>query len=629
MATGEIRFRLLVETMAEGLLIDDLDRHIGYVNSRLCEMLGYSREELIGHRFAEFLSPCQQQILEEQWKRRTHGENPQYELAVNRRDGTPCEVLVSPQRILDVEGKLTGTFAVITDLSDLKRAEKERMLLAIAIEQAAETVVITDAQGTIQYVNPIFEETTGYSREEAIGANPRILKSGQHSEQYYRDLWSTLGAGEVWMGHFVNRHKDGSLFEEEATISPVHDGEGTTIAYVAVKRDISEERRLAKRLERAQKLEALGHLAGGLAHNFNNILMAISGTAEVLRLRMQGDDRFAGELAAIESNVARAAELTRRLLSVARQQVLEMHVLDPGELVHREVEILAKLLPESIVIDVQLADDLPAISADRDELAQILVNLVVRARDTMPDGGRITISAAAVTADAILLAAFPEARDGEYVRISVADSSAGMELEARENVFDPFFSAAASGENSGLDLASVYGMVVQHGGMIEVESRPGGGSRFDIYLPTTSERPATAAVSVEPGTAAGGETILVVEDEDAVRHALVEMVSALGYAVIEASDGRAALKEFVERSREINLVLSDVAMPEMGGRELLARVREIEPATPFVFSSGYAGAEVMDEPGSDVNAFFISKPYSTARLAAVLRKALADSTGSA
>jgi PAS domain S-box-containing protein len=624
LAENETLHQVLVESMTDGLVVDDREGRLIYVNDQFCRMVAYSRKELLGHHLSEFLNPANRSILEEQNRKRAAGAIEPYELSMIRRDGTVIDVLISPQRYEDAAGRMTGSFGVITDLTVFKRVEKERSLLATAIEQSAEAVVITDTDGTIQYVNPAFEDITGYTRSEAVGANPRILKSGEHDHAFYRDLWESISSGQVWSGLFTNRAKDGSLYEEEASISPVRGGDGQIIAYVGVKRDVSEERRLTKKLAHSQKLEALSHLAGGIAHNFNNLLMTISGSTELLRLRLPEETRDCEEFMTIEKTVARAAEVARRLLSVTHQQELEKEVLDLHDVLSAEIEMLRRVLPESISIEYNLSSDLPAVRGDRGQVAQILVNLVVHAGASMPDGGVITITASGVTPDAFLLAAHPDAAEGSYVRLSIADTGAGMDAETRDHVFEPFSTASLDIEDSGLDLAAVYGIVKQHEGMIEVDSCPGAGSRFDIYLPATTEKPRKVESQPEGAAIGGGETILVVEDEEGVRNTQVEMLGALGYNVLAAENGRVALEVIQREGDAIDLVLSDVAMPEMGGRELLDRVREFRPEMPFVFSSGFSGGDLIERMSDKKDMYFISKPYSTARLAAIIRKALVE-----
>jgi two-component system cell cycle sensor histidine kinase/response regulator CckA len=617
-------FEALVETMTDGLVVDDFESGLSYVNRRFCDLIGYPREELIGRPVADFVDPANISILEAQNERRKRGQTVPYELTFRHRDGGTVDLLVSPQLLQDDNGKMTASFAVLTDLTPIRRVEEQRALLATAIEQSGESVIITGVDGEIRYVNPAFEEVTGYTRDEVIGRNPSILKSGEHGDEFYRELWETISSGEVWTGTFVNRAKDGSRIEEDGTISPVRSENGEIVAYVAVKREVSEERVLADQLERAQKLEAVGLLAGGIAHDFNNILMAIAGSVDVIGLRSPKELANSDEILTIRKTVERGAELTRRLLSVARQQTLELKSFDINDTVEREVDILRRVLPESIEILFLAGEGPLMVRGDRGQLAQTVMNLVVNSQDALPDGGRIKISTAAMVADALLLAAHPSAEEGRYVRLTVEDDGIGMDTDIRDRVFEPFFSTKNDPEKSGLGLATIYGVVQQHGGMIDLDSSPGAGTRFDIYFPAAEAPPNEKQVASDTATVGGQETILVVEDEAAVRHAQVEMLSALGYTVREAENGRLALELLRREHEAIDLVLSDVTMPEMGGRELFDRARVMRPDIPFVFSSGFTRDDLMDRLRDEERIFFIAKPYSLSQLTGIIRRALSD-----
>jgi PAS domain S-box-containing protein len=268
---SELKYRTLVETMPDGLDVFDEKGCFTYVNSRFCNILGYESRELLGHHYSEFLDEHNQKKMEIQLSKRRDGIEEPYEIDWTKKDGSNIVALMSPKRITDKEGNFKGSFAVITDITDRKRIEEEQIRLSTAIDQAAESIIITDTDGNIQYVNPAFERISGYLRDEAIGQNPRILQSGKHDLEFYTKLWDTIKAGNVWEGHFINKRKDGKFYEEEATISPVRDKTGRVINYVAVKRDVTEHVRLEEQLRQAQKMESIGTLAGGIAHDFNNI----------------------------------------------------------------------------------------------------------------------------------------------------------------------------------------------------------------------------------------------------------------------------------------------------------------------------------------------------------------------
>jgi PAS domain S-box-containing protein len=323
----------------------------------------------------------------------------------------------------------------VHDITERKRAEETQRRLVTAVEQAVETIVITDLAGAILYANPAFEKTTGYTCAEALGRNPRILKSDRHDAGFYRDMWTMLAAGQVWSGRFVNRRKDGTLYEEEATISPVRNTTGKIVNYVAVKRDITREVALEEQFRQAQKMESIGRLAGGVAHDFNNLLTVINGYCQMLLDRQDADDPDRDSLGEILKAGERAAGLTRQLLAFSRKQVLQPRVLDLNRLVEEMRPMLARLLAESVEVLVALRAESGTVHADPHQLEQVVMNLVVNARDAMPQGGKLLIETASVERDASYARSHPEARAGRYVKLAVIDNGVGMDEETRRHIF--------------------------------------------------------------------------------------------------------------------------------------------------------------------------------------------------
>jgi len=306
-------------------------------------------------------------------------------------DGTLRITLTTKLPLKDARGDVTALIGIGRDISERKRAEVERARLVAAIEQAAETIVITDAAGVILYVNPAFEKVTGYTRQEAVGRNPRILKSGKHDAEFYRRMWAVLAHGEVWRGRLTNKRKDGSLYEEEATVSPVHDAAQKIVNYVAVKRDITREVQLESQLRHAQKMEAVGRLAGGVAHDFNNLLMAIMGYSELALMHLEEGSPLRKQIEEVKAAGDRAASLTRQLLAFSRKQALLPQVLSLNTIVANMQKMLRRLIGEDIALTVHLAQPLDNVLADPGQIEQVIMNLVVNARDAMPHGGQLVI----------------------------------------------------------------------------------------------------------------------------------------------------------------------------------------------------------------------------------------------
>lgn len=368
-----------------------------------------------------------------------------------------------------------------------RRIEAERRRLSTAIEQTVECVIITDTEGTILYVNPAFEHVTGYTYAEVIGQNPRILKSGQHDAAFYKELWSTLRAGENWHGRFVNKKKDGTLFTVNASISPVRDDTGNIVNYVDVQRDITHELELEQQYFQGQKMEAVGRLASGVAHDFNNVLTAITGYTELMLDALDENEPSYQYLVEIQKAIDRASSLTRQLLIFSRKQAIQPQTLDLNELLRNVEKMLRRLIGEDIELRAIFDPEIGCIWADAGQLEQVIINLAVNARDAMPMGGQLTIKTADVVLDDASIREYTSLRPGSYVCLSVQDTGVGMDEDVRLHAFEPFFTTKEAGKGTGLGLATVHGIVQQCGGEIILHSQPGQGTMFEIYLPQVDD----------------------------------------------------------------------------------------------------------------------------------------------
>ena len=515
-------------------------------------------------------------------------------------------------------------FLIMTDITERKLADQFQARLATAVEQAAETIVITDTSGTILYANPAFEKTSGYPREEVLGQNPRLLKSGKQDNDFYRQMWETIGRGEIWSGHIINRRKDGRLYEEEATISPVRDSAGAIVNYVAVKRDVTRERQLETQMHQAQKMEAIGQLAGGVAHDFNNILGVIIGYSDLLALDLATDSPMRNHVEEIQAAAARASGLTRQLLLFSRKQTVEPVVLDLNEAVKDLDKMLRRLIGENIEMTVTPGKDIGHIRADPGHIGQVLMNLAVNARDAMPDGGKLTIATRNVTLDETRARAGDRLTPGNYVMLSVSDSGIGMTPEVQARLFEPLFTTKPAGKGTGLGLATCQTIVQQSGGCIDVESEPGQGATFKIYFPQ-NEKPLETAVqpAQKRPLPRGKETLLLVEDEPFVRHLAAGVLEAQGYTVLRANNGQEALN-LVQSHKDlpIHLVVTDVVMPRMGGKIMVEWLKATNPGLKVLFTSGYTDETIADEGVLGPGVAFLAKPYSPETLARKVRAIL-------
>ncbi len=526
------------------------------------------------------------------------------------------------KRDREEEEFLTAVANALAGLIKRKQAEENLLHLATAVEQAGEIILLTDAEGTIQYVNPAFEAVTGYRREEVVGKNPRILKSGRHDADFYARMWETITRGDVWSGRFTNRKKDGTIYHEETTISPIKDESGKIVKFVAVKHDVTHEVALENQLRHAQKMEAIGQLAGGVAHDFNNILTAIIGYASFLQMKMKKDDPLEGYVTNILASSERAADLTQGLLAFSRKQIINPKPVDVNSIVRRIGNLLVRLIGEDVELRTEFSEEDLVVMADSGQVEQVLVNLATNARDAMPGGGVLEIKTEQVALDNEFIKVHGYGTAGRYACITATDTGVGMDRETMEKVFEPFFTRKEVGGGTGLGMAIVYGIIKQHGGYINVESEPGMGSAFKVYLPLTEMGVTVSEKQVNSMPLVGRETILVAEDDGEVRKLIKGVLEKFGYRVVEAVDGADAVRKFNENSGNIDLLVLDVVMPKKNGKEALAELRAARPKVKALFMSGYA-ADIIYKKGLVDDGFrLLTKPVSPSELLKNVREAL-------
>ncbi len=526
--------------------------------------------------------------------------------------------------------------AVVSFLADVayeiivrKRAESEREQLAAAIEQSGDTVVITDPQGSIQYVNPAFSRISGYSQQEVLGQTPRLLKSGEQGEAFYQELWKAISSGRSWEGRIVNKRKDGSLYTEESRISPVFDQSGAICNYVAIKTDITERLRLneershmEEQMRQAQKMESIGRLAGGVAHDFNNMLSIITGYAEIASDEVDEHDPLHGYLEQILDAGKRSRDLTRQLLAFARRQTVNPRVVDLNEVLSRGQKMLARLIGEDIDLRLMSCDSIWPIRLDPSQVDQIIANLAVNARDAISGVGGVIIETANVCLDEDFCANHVVLEPGDYVRLNFSDTGVGMDRDTLEKVFEPFFTTKQAGAGTGLGLSTVYGIVRQAGGLVEVYSEPGQGTTFKIYLPRCDRAPDAEVADQDVVRLTGTETVMVVEDEVQILELCQQVLRRAGYQVIIASQPGEALILAEKHPGDIHLLVTDVVMPSMNGKELKERLEQVKPGIRVLYMSGYTANIIAHRGVLAEGVEFLQKPFATRDLAKKVRQSL-------
>ncbi|MGA3285049.1 MAG: PAS domain S-box protein [Verrucomicrobiota bacterium] len=477
--------RTLIDLLPETFYIKDLDSHFLVANKALAKHFGKETpSQILGLTDADFF-PAEAAAEFRAEELKVFDDEPiiDQECKGTSPTGRVCTHLTSKVPFRDSQGRICGLVGIGRDITERKQTEEANARLATAVEQAAEVIVITDPKGVILYVNPAFERITGYTSSEVIGRNPRILKSGKHDAAFYQQMWDTLSHGKVWTGRVINKKKNGAFYEEEMSISPVFDSNGKIANYVAVKRDVTQEMALETQLRQAQKMEIIGQLAGGVAHDFNNILTVIQGNASLLQNAELKPIEKTECTQQIVQAAERAASLTRQLLMFSRKQVMQPTNLSLNEVVAQMTKMLRRVLGENISLQSNYAANLPFIHGDPGMIEQILMNLVVNARDAMSGGGSLTITTGAKTLNKEQAEQSPGASPGLHVWLAVSDTGSGIAPENLPRIFEPFFTTKEVGKGTGLGLATVYGIVQQHHGWITVTSEVNQGTTFQIHFP--------------------------------------------------------------------------------------------------------------------------------------------------
>ena len=621
---SEEDYKLLIKNLPGVVYRGYRDWSVRFLDSTIKELTGYDFKEFNSRKmkWSDVIVEEDLKTVSESFRKALKtGKSYVREYRIKTKDGSTRWIQDRGQIVHNNGGELDSVSGVFFDITERKQVEKERGLLATAIEQAAESVIISARPGTIQYVNPAFEQLSGFTRKEIVGKNFRILKSDRHDESFYKEMWDVISSGEIWSGHITNRMKDGTLREFETKISPVRDNSGKVVNFVSVSRDVTQVVALQAQLQQTQKMQAIGTLAGGIAHDFNNILAAVIGYTEIAIADVEKGGVLHDNLKEVLKAGERAKDLVNQILTFSRQSEQDLKPIKVALIVKEVLKLIRASLPATIAIDQDLKSN-AAVLGDYTKIHQVLMNLCTNAAHAMrKKGGVLNVSLADVELDADYAAKHFDIKPGPYLKLSVRDTGQGISSDLLGQIFDPFFTTKQQGEGTGMGLSVAHGIVKSHGGTISVYSEPGEGSIFNVYLPaieSSSEQKAREEKPVPTGT----ERILFVDDEQALVKMGKQLLEFLGYKVTTSTSSIEALELFKVQPDKFDLVITDLTMPNMTGDELAQKLMAIRPDIPVILCTGFSTKMTAEKTKKMGIRAFVLKPVIKQDIAETIRKVL-------
>jgi len=603
----------------------DLKLEVEFVSDGCAPITGYTPDEFTTGQviFFDIVHPDDSAMIARMVPGFFNNNQPyEVEFRVVHRNGTFRHLWGRGIAVSSIEGAYVTIEGFISDITELRSKDAELRRFASAMHQVADTIIMTDKRGIIKYVNPSFEKTSGYSCSDAIGKKIKVLNRGEHDEGLHRDLWSTIESGRIWNGRFVSRKKDGGLYTEDASITPVFDGIGVITGFVAVKRDITKELALEDQLYQAQKMEAIGSLAGGIAHDFNNILFPLIGFSDILQQDLPSDSHLQDYVSEILTASFRAKELVKQILTFSRQSRAEKTVLRIQNILGEVVRFSRATLPSTITVRTFINTKCRPVLADSTQIHQIAMNLVTNALHAMEEnGGVLTIALDEIQMDNEFSSNL-SMEPGLYIRMTVSDTGCGIAPAIQGRIFDPYFTTKEKDKGTGIGLAVVHGIVKSHGGNIELQSTKGEGTSFIIYFPCLMEDRKDAQKDSMAPTPCGSEKILVVDDEEAIARMVRQMLERLGYTVTVRTSSAEAFQLFKDDPYRFDLVITDMTMPKMTGDQLSMEIKKIRTGIPIIICTGFS--EKMDEDKARMLGIegFVLKPILQNELAVKVREVL-------
>lgn len=617
------RYLAIIDNSPDPIMIHSDGRFV-HLNPAALRFVGAeSQEQLIGESIMKVVHPDYRQIVGSVLREfeETMTSSQIREGKFLKLDGTEAIVETASMPVTFKEKRAIQT--MVRDVTELRRLQEEMHLRVAALNSAGNAIIITDPDGNIVWGNPAFENLTGYSLDEVLGRNPKeLIASGKQGTRFYETMWTSILSGNVWQGELINRRKDGSNYNELMTITPVHNELGKITHFVAVKQDITAQKRLEEQLLQSQKLEGIGQLAGGVAHDYNNILNVVVGYSDLLRRKMAKDDPARQPIDAILAAARRGADLSRQLLAFARKEIISPKVINVNSAIDSIRNMLHRIIGENLKLVFEPGSPVWNVKMDPTQFDQILVNLVSNAKDAIDEVGTITIRTFNRSFTKSTLPERTEIGPGDYVSIELEDTGRGIDSETLKRLFEPFFTTKPKGHGTGLGLSTVYGILKQNGGTIEVNSKPGSGSTFRVYIPRFAGETTGPDLKRTDESLKGTETILVVEDQADLLNLTKTFLEECGYNVITSLDPTDAELLADAYQGTIHLLLTDVIMPKMSGKELSERLAIRRPGMKTLFMSGYTSDTFVGGNKNTENLDLIPKPFDLADLAGKVREVL-------
>jgi len=621
---SEARFRHVVESNIIGIMFWDIDGTVSEANDNFLNIIGYTREDLNAARI--------------NWKKITPeefqaGDVSALEEIAQKGYCTPFEkefIHKQGHRISVYLG--AASFGVnrnngvcfVIDITENKMAQQAQKLATTVFLSSKEAIMVTDKSAAIKAINPAFTTITGYGADEVIDKNPSLLSSGEHDSQFFAEMWKSLELTGGWKGELWNRRKNGELFKELLSISAILDNNNQVTLYVGIFADITEQHRLEEQLRQSQKMEAIGTLVGGIAHDFNNTLAAIQGNLYLAKMNNVDNPAVDAKLEIIEKLGLHSAEVIQQLLTFARKGHVKMAPVSLNNMFNGLLRIAKSFIPENIILDFDICTQPLIVKGDLSQLQQVVLNLITNSRDALEgvEQPRIECRLSPFVADQSFMIENPGLRSNQLARVMVRDNGSGISDDNLQQIFDPFFTTKDVGKGTGLGMSMVYGAIQTHGGVIDLESKPSEGTTVNIYLSRVPEEFNFLPASEQPKEfSASRYNVLLVDDNQNVRDVYAEALVSLGYKVITASTGREAVQKFASKSETINIVISDIVMPDMDGFEALVQMRQLHSNLPAIFITGY-DPETSIPPSLRDNSYLLSKPFDMGDLKHAIQQLL-------